>query len=64
MKVRLLSKDVATLAGNWEFTFDGKRGTPVKARVLVVWKKYNRVTIGGVKKRVRASTYLGWGFVS
>ena len=62
-KVRLISKDVATLAGNWEFTFADAtkasgRSDPIEARVTIVWKRYPRVTINGKKERVRVSNMI------
>jgi hypothetical protein len=53
MQALLLSKDVASLAGTWSFTFVSDRSKVIKARVTMVWKKYAKVPDS--TKKVRPS---------
>jgi len=43
MQPRLISKDVASLAGTWSFTFAANRTKNIRARVTMIWKKYSKV---------------------
>ena len=63
MKACLISKNVASLAGSWSFTFKGDRAAVINVRVTMIWKKYARVTINGEKEKVRAAISLGSGLM-
>jgi hypothetical protein len=61
MQARLISKDVASLAGTWSFTFKDDRSKVIPARVTMIWKKYPKVP--GSNKRVRRSAPRPFYFI-